>query len=218
MYSIYFSPSAQEKNIGVSGYGTEEFEMNLIADIAVPMLEYIGFRVWRNDRYKTLDEIVADSRAKNPDIHFALHSNAGGGSGAEIYYYDGSVKGKLLATAIYHEISEITPMADRGIKINTTFAELKRTNAPSALLEVAYHDNPTDVKWIMNHREDIARGVVKGICSYFGVQYREKAVVVPAPSSPAKIYRVQVGAYAVKENADAMIEKLKKLGINGIIV
>ena len=33
----------------------------------------------------TLQQVVADSNAKKPDLHFALHSNAGGGSGAECW-------------------------------------------------------------------------------------------------------------------------------------
>lgn len=33
-----------------------------------------------------------------------------------------------------------------------------------------------------------------------------------------KIYRVQVGAYKIKSNAEEMQQKLKKLGIDSIIV
>lgn len=222
MPSIYFSQSAQEKNVGVNGYTNEEREMGLIADIAVPMLQYIGFTVWRNDPTKTLTEIIADSKAKRPDIHFALHSNASGGTGgtgAEIYYYEGSAKGKELAVAVYGEISALTPMKDRGVFVNTTFAELRSTNAPAALLEVAFHDNPVDAKWIITHREDIAKAIVRGICKYFGVAYKEKGTIVLEPSpTPAKIYRVQVGAYSVKENAEALVEKLKNDGYSAIIV
>jgi hypothetical protein len=37
----------------------------------------------------------------------------------------------------------------------------------------------------------------------------------PAPTEPGKLYRVQVGAYSVKANADAMLAKLKAAGFNG---
>lgn len=35
---IYVSPSAQENNLGVNGYGTEEQRMNAITNYLVPIL------------------------------------------------------------------------------------------------------------------------------------------------------------------------------------
>ena len=40
----------------------------------------------------------------------------------------------------------------------------------------------------------------------------------PKPSEGATIYRVQVGAYAKKENAENMLAKLNKDGYSGFIV
>lgn len=39
----------------------------------------------------------------------------------------------------------------------------------------------------------------------------------PEPSEPKSLYRVQVGAYSKKENAEAMLEKLQSAGYEGII-
>ena len=36
--------------------------------------------------------------------------------------------------------------------------------------------------------------------------------VTPTPAEPKKLYRVQVGAYSVKANADAMLAKVKAAG------
>lgn len=44
------------------------------------------------------------------------------------------------------------------------------------------------------------------------------AAPVETPKEPAKLYRVQVGAFAVKANADAQLAKLKKAGFDGFIV
>ena len=42
--------------------------------------------------------------------------------------------------------------------------------------------------------------------------------VTPAePTTPKKLYRVQVGAYSVKANADAMLAKVKAAGFDGYI-
>lgn len=43
---------------------------------------------------------------------------------------------------------------------------------------------------------------------------------IKAPTTPndtGKLYRVQFGAYSVKANADAMLTKLKKYGVDGYI-
>ena len=34
----------------------------------------------------------------------------------------------------------------------------------------------------------------------------------PTPTEPEKLYRVQIGAYSVKANADAMLKKIKAAG------
>ena len=38
----------------------------------------------------------------------------------------------------------------------TTLREIRRTTAPAALIEVAYHDNPEDEAWIKNNINQIA--------------------------------------------------------------
>ena len=56
-----------------------------------------------------------------------------------------------------------------------------------------------------------------------GKVYMTRPVSVPNQntnnnSNNDKIYRVQVGAYKIKSNAEEMQQKLKKLGIDSIIV
>lgn len=85
---------------------------------------------------------------------------------------------------------------------------------PAAYLEVDFHDVPSVAKWICEHTTAIGEKIAEGICNYFGVTY--KAPVAPTPTSD-KLYRVQVGAYRVKANADAMLAKLKAAGFDGYI-
>ncbi|MBE5917370.1 MAG: SPOR domain-containing protein, partial [Pseudobutyrivibrio ruminis] len=40
----------------------------------------------------------------------------------------------------------------------------------------------------------------------------------PPSSSPTKLYRVQVGAYAVKANADKQLAKAKKAGFTDAFI
>ena len=101
---ICISPSTQEKNVGPGGY-VEEVEMNKIADVLCPELIRHGIQIYRIP--KTMDSPTAiknASDAYNPDYHIAIHSNAGGGSGCEIWCAnpaDATKKGTQMAKAIY---------------------------------------------------------------------------------------------------------------------
>ena len=56
---------------------------------------------------------------------------------------------------------------------NTTLAELRLTDAPANLIELAYHDNVQDAAWIVNNINTIARTLVIALCEYFGIPFSE---------------------------------------------
>lgn len=213
MPRIYFSPSTQERNQGVIPNYIEETEMNQIADIAIPLLKFNGFEVFRNDRTK--DHVAAknESNRIGVDAHFALHSNAGGGEGTVIFT-SGSKNGRRLAECIYNEVAPLSPSKDRGVLITAGFTEVVKTDAPACLLEVAFHDDKEDAEWIRANHQEIAEAICKGLCKYFNVTFKmpqPEATDVVAPEG--FIYRVQVGAFGHKANADALVKKLNDLGM-----
>ncbi|SKA78465.1 N-acetylmuramoyl-L-alanine amidase [Clostridium sp. USBA 49] len=211
MIKIYISPSTQENNVGVLNYGTEKKRMNELADIVVPLLEYNNFTVYRNNPNMSLQKVVEDSNNKNVDAHVALHSNAGGGSGSEIYYTSNA--GKLLASSLYKYIEPLTPSKDRGIKNTNKLYELNNTKAPAVLIEISFHDNRDDARFIINNMPLIAEAIVKGICDYFNVTFKKPQPQKSQQSSKTgKLYKVQVGAFSKKENAENLTNKLKSQG------
>ena len=125
MPTIYLSPSKQEHNIGYGDYGSEEKRMNQITDVVTRYLDETEITYYRNDPSMTIDQIANDSNSKNPDIHFAIHSNAGGGTGAECWIYDWGRERERFARIIYNRISNITPMEDRGIKLSSKATALE---------------------------------------------------------------------------------------------
>lgn len=171
--SVYLSPSTQEKNIGYGTYGTEERRMNEVADVAEIVLKQHGVIVYRNEPECTLQQVVADSNSKKPDLHFAIHSNAGGSRGCEVFAYAPGGEGEKAARAVYSELAPLTPTSDRGVKFNPGLYELRKTTAPAVLVEVAFHDNPEDAGWIISHIEAIGTALAKGILKYFDIPYRE---------------------------------------------
>lgn len=169
--SVYISPSMQENNIGVAGYGTEEVRMNQVADVVEKVLKRHGITVYRNKPDWTLQKVAQDSNSKKPNLHFAIHSNAGGGRGGEIFAYAPGGEGEKAARAIYSELEPITPTADRGVKFWPELYELRKTTAPAVLVEIAFHDNEEDAKWIIANIEKIGVALAKGVLRYFGIEF-----------------------------------------------
>ncbi len=208
MASVYLSPSTQEANRFAVGGITEEQNSNAVTDILEKALrEKYGITVYRNRPDMNLSQMIADSNAKKPDIHVAIHTNAGGGRGTEVYAY--IIEGKVsnsqkLAQYIYDVFSVITPSADRGVKNGRTakLGEVVNTTATAVLVEMAFHDNPDDAAWLIANRQACSTAYEKGICRYFGIQYKPDVVPAPEPV-PAPTGSIGVSS-AVKIKAGAV--------------
>lgn len=179
MPKIYLSPSLQEFN-PYSGGGNEEYYMNLIADAMEPYLTASGIEFDRNKPDMSLSQAIADSNSDNYDLHLAIHSNAsptgsvGQNTGADIYYYPTSANGKRFAETIQNNYRSAYREPDNIDVIPTTsLAEVRRTKAPSVLIEVAYHDNPTEAQWIRDNIDNIARSLSQAVAQYLNVPFVE---------------------------------------------
>jgi len=180
MPTIYLSPSTQEYNPYLTGEN-EEYYMNLIADAMIPYLEQYNISYYRNTPEMTAGSSLRDSNAKNVDFHIAIHSNASGegqagrNRGTVIYYYPTSTDGLRMAELIAEKFRGIYPLPDL-VKIipTTSLGEVSRTSAPSVLIEVAYHDNPEDEKWITNNIDAIARTIASAVNEYFKAPVEKK--------------------------------------------
>ena len=222
MPRIYISPSTQEANIGVGSFGTEEDQMNKIADKLVALLLNDGrFVTARNTPDMDIYQMAEDSNNFKADIHVAIHSNAGGGVGTEVFAYGPKTNSERLAQALYNQIAPLSPGTDRGVKYDPRLVEVGNTvNATSALIELAFHDNLTDATWIVTSHQSIANGLYKGICDFYGFNYRMAVVALPVmppvtpvavkgPIAPDDIYL----SVRVRESlADQAIKDINKLG------
>lgn len=164
---VYLSPSSQTENVGVNDYGTEAYRMQQLSDKVKTKLTNKGHSVYGSDNSLSLTKRIAASNEAKVACHVALHSNAGGGTGPEVWYYSTSSKGKRLAENILAEIVEVDNCpTSRGVKASTSYAELKNTSAPSVIVEVAFHDNANDAAWIINNMDAIAQAIADGIDSF----------------------------------------------------
>lgn len=177
MPSIYLSPSVQEFNRYVNG-GTEEYYMNLIADAMMPYLYASGVTVVRNNPNASLSQAINESNAGNFDLHLALHSNAapeylsGTLQGPDVYYYAYSPEGERAADIFAGNLELIYPNPALVNTIPTTsLLELRRTVAPSVLVEIAYHDNYFDAQWIKDNIELIASNLSVSVTEFLGIPF-----------------------------------------------
>lgn len=173
MPTIYLSPSTQQYNLFVTG-GSEEYWMNQIADAMIPYLQQYGIDYYRNTPEMTAGSSLRDSNSKNVDFHIAIHSNASGEAqagrnrGVVIFYYPGSTNGQRMAEILVQNFKEIYPLPNQVSAVPTTsLGEVTRTNAPSVLIEVAYHDNVEDANWITDNIDLIGRTIADSINQYF---------------------------------------------------
>ena len=164
------------------------------------------------DGENAMYERVAESNNWGADLHVCIHTNAFNGkvSGTRLMAYDTSGKGYQACKAIFNALAPITPGTSENISAYPGLYEIRKINAPTAYCECEFHDVPRVAKWIVEHTTEIGEAIAKGICNYFGVTYK-------AASASNKIYRVQVGAYSVRANAEAMLAKLKAAGFDGYI-
>jgi N-acetylmuramoyl-L-alanine amidase len=183
MPKVYISPSTQEANKGVYPFTSEELEMNKIADLLMPLLFKDGrFSVARNSPTMDIYQAAKESNDFKADIHIPIHSNAGGGGGegTEVWAYGSNTNSERLAKCLYNQIAPLSPGADRGIKFNPKFVEVGDTvKATAALIELAFHDNARDAAWMAYNQPMIANGLYKGICDFYGYDYRA-LVATPA--------------------------------------
>ena len=186
MPSSYLSPSTQDWNSYVTGSGSEEYNMNLLADALVPYLMSNGIRYKRNRTSMTAASSIREANTGWYDLYLALHSNAapegryGEERGIIAFYYPGSANGRRAAELFAAALREIYPLPNQvTTRSTTTLGEVRRTKAPSVLLEIGYHDNTADAEWIESHISLIAQTLVQAMTEYFGLPY-----VYPGPSQP----------------------------------
>ena len=72
MPKIYLSPSTQDWNMYVTGSGSEEYNMNLLADALVPYLLSNGIQYRRNRPEMTAGSSVREANQGEYDLYLAL--------------------------------------------------------------------------------------------------------------------------------------------------
>ena len=218
---IYTSPSSQPANTYAVGNTNEQEQCRKIGAALDKALDRCGFDS-KVGLTGTMYTRVAESNAFGADLHMPLHTNGFDGTvaGLRIMVYKKGGEAEQIAKAIMDTLAPITPGKSDGISEYPKLYEIANSDAICVYIEVGFHDNPEEAQWIIDHTQDIAEAICRGLCNHYGVKYIP-ANAEPQPEvKPAEktIYRVQVGAYSVKANAEAMLEKLKAAGFSDAFI
>lgn len=186
MPRIYLSPSTQEGNPYITGSGSEERSMNLLADALEPYLYANAIAFVRNTPDMTAASSIAQAnRLGGFDLYLALHSNAapeansGNVRGVIVFYYPTSTEGQRAAELFAANLRQVYPLPDLvRTEATTALGEVRQPRFPANLLELGYHDNYADAAWVENSMDAIARALARALTEYFGLPFIEPQTAV----------------------------------------
>ena len=165
-----------------------------------------------------IGERLAIIQKEKPKIVVSIHANAFGSdwntaNGWEIYTYRNKGESYKLAQAIEKHSIPFLGLRNRGIKGNSVSSIVDNTTMPAVLIEHGFYTNKEEVEKLKSQdfREKCAIADAKGILEYLDVQWVDEVI------EPQKIYKVQVGAFSKKENAENLVKELIQKGYKPII-
>lgn len=207
MKKIYVSPSNQRYNLYAYGDTNEAVVCREIAGKLCAALERCGFET-KTDFSDGEDAMYNRCRQSDDwgaDMHICIHTNAFNGqvTGTRIFSYNYTGESYKASKCVFDALAPVTPGTSENITAWSALYEIRVPKAVSVYVEAEFHDVPKMAKWLIENTDTVAEAICKGICDYYKAEYVEP---------DTRLYRVQVGAFAVKENAEKMLAQLKTAG------
>jgi N-acetylmuramoyl-L-alanine amidase len=218
---------------GAIGHGL--YEKTIVLNLAKRVREilendYSGVTVKltrETDVFYSLSQRADMANKAGADFFLSIHVNAGGGTGYEDYIWNGCPTNGETDNARKKIHNAVVPVLNkygirnRGMK-KANYAVLRETNMNAALVETLFIDNPTEASLLKNAAflEEIAQAYAKGIAEILGAARKPKPAPTPTPkpsTSSGTIYRVQVGAFKSKANAEALEKQVQGKGFDAFV-
>lgn len=192
----------------------------------------------RNSQSADLALVTRGKKAAGCDLFLSLHSNAVGSRVDENVDHiviarliddnttDADEKSKSLAEALAPVITTVMGVKQKNYRIVANKSTSDRNgdgklndnyygvlhgarmvNVPALILEHSFHTNTRSTLWLLDETnlEVLAKAIADTIARHYGI------------GETKVVYRVQVGAYTKKSNADNMRNKLIKAGYKPFI-
>lgn len=227
--------------------GRQEKDDNLRLALAVgKILENAGVDVVYTrdeDIYETPFKKAMDANATGADYFISFHRNSGENpntaSGVQNLIYSKGGKSEKIADDIQSELVNLG-FKDLGIVERPNLVVLKRTQMPAVLIETGFINNMSDNEKFDSEFNNIANAIADGIIKGTGFtnarstdmmsddetdnmiygDYSNDSVFMDEKDGCVcdKLYRVQVGAFRNRDNADRLLATLLENDFPAFIV
>lgn len=230
---IYIDAGHGGNSIGAAYKGRLEQDdvLKLALKIKELLLQQPNIEVKLSRETSVNPELSARAEEANKwgaDYFISLHRNAfkpNAATGAEVWVYSKvSKQGDTYkkAETILKKLCAATGYASRGVKLGAPsyadYAVNRLTKMHSCLLEIGFIDNDNDNAIFDSKFDEMAEAIARGLVEAVGGTWEEikKPEAQEQPDSGI-IYRVQIGAFSNKANAEAYAAKAKAAGFDAII-
>ena len=211
MYNIIIDPGHGGKDPGALGIDIREKDYTLI--IAKKIKEILKdyncnvLLTRSTDKYLSLEDRCKFSNNNNGEIFISLHCNAhtnSNANGFESYSYNNNNE---LQKVLHETIVKRVNIKDRGMKTSNLYV-LKNTKCSACLLELGFITNKQDSEVLNENVYEFSYAISKAIIDYLSLKQIDNR----------ELYRVCVGSYINKDNANNMLKQLEKDGYKPFIL
>ena len=143
---------------------------------------------YANTVTESLDLVVQQANREDLDWFIAIHFNAGGGNGVEVYTYEG--RQYEDAVAVCSNIESLG-FKNRGVKAGTGLYVIRKTKAKAMLIEVCFVDTNDANKYLEIGYKAIAKAIVDAIIPHINVEAPSTQVNKPTINTSNWVSRLQ---------------------------
>ena len=230
---IYLDPGHGGSDPGAAGNGLKEKDLTLkiskyTRDYLRDNYESVSVRMSRTtDKTMSLRERTNDANKWKADVLVSVHINAAGSSSAtgyEDFIYNGAVQKATpsFRDAIHEEMKKVFKgFRNRGKK-RANFHMLRESRMPAVLPEFLFITNKNDAAFLKkdSNLKLIGKHLAIGIAKH--LKLKKKSTSSSSKKTNVgggkKLYRVQIGAFSKKANADNLVKQAKSKGFKDAFV
>lgn len=173
----------------------------------------------KKDIYESPSKKAADANNANADLFISVHRNDAddvNANGFEALVYSKTGIKYKLADAICESMENLG-FENRGVKVRTNLAVLRKTNMNAVLLEVGFIKNKKDNKLFDMKFDEIVDAIVKDVAAVMNLKKKKSGICI---GDKVRINKnaVYAGAHAgrkVSTYARGLIHTVKKIDKDG---
>ena len=189
-----------------------------------------------SDVYQTPFEKAQIANQADADYFISIHRNSSPEpdqyQGVETLVYDKSGTKLTMAEAINGALENLG-FRNLGVKARPGLVVLRRTRMPALLVEAGFLNTESDNVLFDEKKDEIAAAIANAILGTLDMETVESESAPPVPSEPSAppvpeepeegdpgetYYRVQVGVFKVRQNADNLLYELLDQGYPAFIL